>query len=193
MKNFFGPNLVKSISPKGFTLLEVILAITVLTIAVGGSFTLISQTLASVSVVQSKLTASYLTQEGIELVKNIRDNNWLKFQPWDQGLEERDYEADYDDLSLTECSSPCDYDHDYNLHFLKIPDQGFYNYDLGDPTIFKRKITISNKEDLDKDPEKDPEEKPDRLKVSVEVLWKEKGKTHSITAQEYLYNWTKHE
>jgi len=64
---------------------------------------------------------------------------------------------------------------------------------LGDPTIFKRKITISNKEDLDKDPEKDPEEKPDRLKVSVEVLWKEKGKTHSITAQEYLYNWTKHE
>ena len=179
-------------SSKSFTLLEVILAITVLTLAVGASFVLISQTLALVSVTQSKLIASYLTQEGIEVVKNIRDNNWLKFQSWDQGLEgDRDYEADYDDFNLTECPYPCDYDHDYNLHFLKISEQGFYNYDLGNPTIFKRKITISDKEDLDQDPEKDPEEKPDRLKVSVEVLWREKGKNQSITAQEYLYNWTK--
>jgi hypothetical protein len=179
--------------PKSFTLLEVILAITILTLAVGASFVLISQTLTSVSVVQSKLIASYLAQEGIEVVKNIRDNNWLKFQPWDQGLGEGDYETDYDDFNLTECSYPCDYDYDYNLHFLKISEQGFYNYDSGNPTIFKRKITISDKEDLDKDPEKDPEEKPDRLKVSVEILWREKGKNQSITAQEYLYNWTKYE
>ena len=170
---------------KSFTLLEVILAITVLTLAVGGSFALISQTIASVSVIQSKLIASYLIQEGIEIVKNIRDTNWLKLQPWDQSLEERDYEVDYDDLTLTECSSPCDYDH--SLHFLKIPNQGFYNYDLGDPTIFKRKITISDKVDLD-----NPlDGKMDKLKVSVEVLWAERGKMHSIIAQEYLYNWTK--
>ncbi len=174
-----------------FTLLEVILAITVLTLAVGGSFVLISQTIASVSVVQSKLVASYLAQEGIETVKNIRDTNWLKGKDWDEGLGEETgeiyYEVDYDDFSLTECSSPCDYDHDYNLHFLKIPDQGFYNYDLGDPTIFKRKITISDKVDLD-DP---PDEEADKMKISVEVLWKEKGKMHSITSMEYLYNWTK--
>jgi len=73
--------------PKGFTLLEVILAITILTIAVGGSFALISQTIAAVSVIQSKLIASYLVQEGMEIVKNIRDTNWLKNQPWDQNLE----------------------------------------------------------------------------------------------------------
>jgi hypothetical protein len=180
---------IRSSNSKSFTLLEVILAITVLTLAVGGSFILISQTIASVSVVQSKLIASYLAQEGIEVVKNIRDTNWLKIQPWDQSLEEGDYEVDYDDFSLTECSSPCDYGHDYNLHFLKIPDQGFYNYDLGDPTIFKRKITISDKVDLD-DP---PDGEMDKLKVSVEVLWKEKGKIHSITSIEYLYNWTKYE
>ena len=174
---------------RSFTLLEVILAITVLTLAVGGSFVLISQTIASVSMIQSKLIASYLVQEGIEIVKNIRDTNWLKLQPWDQSLEGGDYEADYDDFSLTECSFPCDYDHNYNLHFLKIPDQGFYNYDLGDDTKFKRKITISDKVDLD-----DPlDGEIDKLKVSVEVLWKEKGKIHSIIAQEYLYNWTKHE
>ena len=91
-----------------FTLLEVILAITVLTLAIGGSFVLVSQAIASVSAVQSKLIASYLVQEGIEIVKNIRDTNWLKIQPWDQSLEEGDYGVYYDDLSLTECPSPCD-------------------------------------------------------------------------------------
>jgi hypothetical protein len=184
---------------KSFTLLEVILAITVLTLAVGGSFILIQQTLASVSAVQSKLIASYLAQEGIEIVKNIRDNNWLNFQEWDQGLEAGDcWEGDYQTgappgySSFTSCPYPYQYD---NLRFLGIDGDGFYGYSYfpGDETVFKRKITISEKEDLDKDPEQDPEEKPDRLKVSVEVLWEERGKTHSITAQEYLYNWTKYE
>jgi len=180
---------------KSFTLLEVILAITVLTLAVGGSFILIQQTLTSVSVVQSKLTASYLAQEGIEIVKNIRDNNWLKFQPWDQGLEVGDcWEGDYqtgappDYSPLTSCPFPYQYD---NLRFLGINESGFYGYSYtpGNKTVFKRKIIISDKVDLD-DP---PDEEIDKLKVSVEVFWTERGKFHSITAQEYLYNWTKYE
>jgi hypothetical protein len=180
---------------RSFTLLEVILAITVLTIAVGGSFALISQTIASVSVVQSKLTASYLAQEGIEIIKNIRDTNWLNFQLWDQSLDGGDYEVDYLTAILPDslpCSPFCEYD---NLELLGIDQDGFYgyNYLLEHKPIFKRKITISDKEDLDKDPEKDPEEKPDRLKVSVKVLWAERGKFYSITVQEYLYNWTKYE
>jgi len=176
---------------RSFTLLEVILAITVLTLAVSGSFILISQTIALVSVVQSKLIASYLVQEGIEVVKNIRDTNWLKIQPWDQSLEEGDcWEGDYqtgappDYPSFTSCPFPYQYD---NLRFLNIDENNFYSYSFGDPTIFKRKIIISDKIDLD-DP---PDGEIDKLKVSVEVLWKEKGKMHSIIAQEYLYNWTK--
>jgi len=176
-----------------FTLLEVILAITVLTLAVGGSFVLISQTIASISVVQSKLIASYLAQEGIEIVKNIRDTNWLKFPLWDQGLEGGDcWEGDYqtgappDYPSFTSCPFPYQYD---NLRFLGIDENGFYGYSYlpENKTIFKRKITISDKVDLD-DP---PDGEMDKLKVSVEVLWAERGKLHSITAQEYLYNWIK--
>lgn len=175
-----------SSNSKSFTLLEVILAITVLTLAVGGSFVLISQTITSVSVVQSKLTASYLAQEGIEIIKNIRDTNWLKIQPWDQGLDGGDcWEGDYqtgappDYTLLTSCPFPYQYD---NLRFLGIDENGFYSYSYlpENKTIFKRKITISKEL-----------EEPDRLKVSVEVLWKERGKIYSITAQEYLYNWNK--
>jgi len=168
----------------GFTILEVILAITVLTLAAGGSFILISQTIGSISVIQSRLTASYLIQEGLEIVRNIRDSNWLKNQTWNQNLGEGDWEGDYLSLSLTPRPLPCQYDdlpcqYD-NLSFLGIDGSGFYgyNYSSGNETIFKRKITIS----------KEPEE-PDRLKVSVEVFWREKGQIRSLAAQEYLYNW----
>lgn len=172
-----------------FTILEVILAITVLTIAVSGSFILIIQTIGSISVIQSRLIASYLVQEGLEISRNIRDSNWLKNQDWDQNLEAGDWEGDY--LTLTSCPPPCQYDN--GLRFLGIDGNGFYsyNYASGNEAIFKRKITFSDKEDLDKDLEKDPEEKPDRLKVSVEVFWREKGQIRSLVAQEYLYNWNK--
>ena len=166
----------------GFTILEVILAITVLTLAVGGSFILISQTIGSVSVIQSRLIASYLIQEGLEIVRNIRDSNWLKNQGWDQGLPAGDWEADYTTTSFDE---DCENVEHYNCHiyddnsFLKIPETDeFYNYSSGTDTIFKRKITISKES-----------EEPDRFKVSVEVFWREKGQLRSLAAQEYLYNW----
>jgi len=204
MKNFYGLNLIKSASTKGFTptpygvhskprspktastplvrgftLLEVILAITVLTIAVGGSFALISKITASVSAVQSKLIASYLAQEGIEIVKNIRDTNWLKDQPWDQSLGAGNYEIDYLTTTTEGSSCPGSCTYDDGLRFLEIDGDGFYGYDLShvNKTIFKRKITISN-------------EGPDKMKVSVEVFWEERGKLYPpAVAQEYLYDW----
>ena len=183
----------------GFTVLEVILAITVLTIAVSGSFILISQTIGSVSQIQSRLIASYLVQEGLETIRNIRDSNWLKSQAWDQGLEggdclEGDYQTgappDYPLLTSCylpyPCDLPCQYEH---LLALGIDGNGFYsyNYTPENKTIFKRKITISDRVDLD-----DPlDEEFDKFKVSVEVFWREKGQIRSLPAQEYLYNWNK--
>jgi type II secretory pathway pseudopilin PulG len=68
---------VKLLNNRSFTLLEVILAIAVLTAATAGVFSLIIQTFASASLNQSKLVAAYLAQEGLEIIRNIRDSNWL--------------------------------------------------------------------------------------------------------------------
>jgi len=164
---------------KGFTLLEVILAITVLTIAVSGVFILITQVFKASSAVQSKLIASELAQEGIEITRNIRDTNWLKYDDWDNGLDNGVWEADYisEDLSRSFGSGTC----------LYIDDNGFYSYSpSANQTKFKRKITISDKQDLH-DP---PDGEIDRLKVSVEVFWEYKGKIPPpIIVQAYLYNW----
>lgn len=69
-----------------FTILEVILAIFILTVAVFASFSLIQQTVVGVSLNQSKLIAYYLSQEGVEIVRNIRDTNWLNNRTWNQGI-----------------------------------------------------------------------------------------------------------
>ena len=55
-------------------MLEVITAVFVIVVGVGGTVILINQTLGSAQRTTSKLIASYLAQEGIEIAKNIREN-----------------------------------------------------------------------------------------------------------------------
>ena len=69
-----------------FSLIELILAIFILTVAVFGSFALIQRIAIFAYASQTKLTAYYLAQEGIENVRNIRDNNWLQGNDWTIGL-----------------------------------------------------------------------------------------------------------
>jgi len=69
-----------------FSLIELILAIFILTVAVFGSFALIQRIAVFAYASQTKLTAYYLAQEGIENVRNIRDNNWLQGNGWTDGL-----------------------------------------------------------------------------------------------------------
>ena len=159
----------------GFTLLEVMLAIFFLTVGIGGAFMVIQKTVGLSSVSVSRLVAANLAQEGIEIVRNIRDTNWLEGEDWDKdiggAIETTTYhEADYNDTALSLWVDP-----GTNLNY---DDDGFYSYNsVTNPTKFKRKITISKDADADK------------LKVTVIVEWQERGATHNFTAQEYLYNW----
>ena len=76
---------------KGFTLLEAIVSIFIVTVGVGGVFVLVNQTISSSQIISSRFTATYLAQEGIENVRNIRDANWLRQRTnlavlWDDGM-----------------------------------------------------------------------------------------------------------
>ena len=162
---------------KGFLLIELIVAVFVIVVGILSVYFVISQSISKIHESSLRLTAAYLAQEGMEIVRNIRDTNWVKGEEnWDAGLEGGEYEADYDDSSLErlDCSS-CGYE---DLRFLKIDDEDFYIYkhDLENQTPFKRKIKIEKISG-------------DELKVSVEVLWKYKGKENSITVTEILHNW----
>ncbi|OGZ18127.1 MAG: hypothetical protein A2Z78_01365 [Candidatus Nealsonbacteria bacterium RBG_13_36_15] len=86
---------------EGFTLLEVMMAIFVLTIAVGASYILIQKTFIASSLTQSKLVASHLAQEGVENVRNIRDTNWISANEWNTGISSKYEYVNFLDLSQT--------------------------------------------------------------------------------------------
>ena len=160
---------------KGFTILEVMTAIFILTVGVGAALSLMNQTLATGSVIEQRLIASYLAQEGIEIVRNIRDSTWLEKRSgivisWNNYLGIGEWEADYDSLSLTA----------YTDTPLYIQTNGFYGYGVVDAqTIFKRKITIAEVVPPD----------PNKRKVIVDVIWEERGRTHFFTTLEHITNW----
>ncbi|MFA7216407.1 MAG: prepilin-type N-terminal cleavage/methylation domain-containing protein [Candidatus Paceibacterota bacterium] len=61
----------------GFTLVETLVAISILTLSILGTFTAVQSGLATSSFAKDQVTAFYLIQEAMEYVINIRDNNGL--------------------------------------------------------------------------------------------------------------------
>ena len=165
---------LRSKSGAGFTLIEALVAAFLITMGAGAAFILIQQITNFTFTVSSQFKASYLAQEGMEIVRNIRDTNFLSIHKgqggeWTDNLTgsgcETGCEADYTSTSLSASQD----------RLLQI-NGGFYNYGLGEDTIFKRIITIIQPSD-------------DVLFVAVDVSWEEQGNAHSVKAATELYNW----
>jgi len=162
----------------GFSFMEALVSIFIFAVGITAVFSLLQNTLSYNSQNAYRLTGAYLAQEGIEIVRGIRDNNWLAARSdplikWDDGINGV-READY-------LSTVLDASAGRNL---KIGN-GYYNYTVGTDTTFTREITIFGEADLTVPPDGEN----DTLKVSVLVTWVFKGKEYSIQAQENLYNW----
>lgn len=159
-------------------MIEMIIATFIMVVGIVGVMSLLQRVIFSSSVSSSRLIAAYLAQEGAEIVRNVRDTNWLETSNWDEGL--------------TNCSSGCivDYNHSYDPgdllapdlpvftgQFLRVDSNGFYSYNgpIETQTKFQRKITITPAADF--------------LNVKVDIFWSEKGKSYTFSAQENLYNW----
>jgi type II secretory pathway pseudopilin PulG len=172
----------------GFTLIEVLAAMFIVVMGVVGIFGLVTRTVSSTSLVNSQLVASYLAQEGLEMVRNIRDANFRRVHKgvaqatWTDGLTgcTTGCEADYNDSALVS----------FQDRFLKL-DNGFYTYDAGTDTIFTRKIIITPKRGVPSScvPLIPPDASDDILCVSVDVSWQDRGNTRIVRGATELYNW----
>jgi len=152
----------------GFTIIETIVAIFILTVGIIACSILADQVFRSSATAKDRLIAVNLAQEGIEVIRNIRDNSWLASDStWKDDLPVGDWELSYDSSGVSDT-----YDGDY----LKVDTDGFYNYLLGSDTTFQRKITISHIGDSE-------------IKVEAIIYWVTRGTSKSITIVEYLYDW----
>ena len=154
---------------KGYILIEAIIAITIAVVGLLGIFALLSRSLSLNRVVSDRIVASYLAAEGIEIVKNLIDNNILAGKPWNAGIPNGTYEVDYMDTGLRPDSS----------RFINLNSEtGAYGYAELVPTLMKRVITIRNSSD------------GEVITVGSRVNWTTRGGgKFDINLEEHLFHW----
>ena len=157
----------------GFTLVETLVAIAILLIAVVGPISLIGDALHKLYYAKDQMIAINLAQEGIEVVRQVRDSNMLAWDgatpPWNSGITAGTYIVDASSGTVT--STP-------GVQQPVYLSNGFYEQGTpAPPTQFTRLVTIT---DIVLGRE---------LKVTSTVEWKTGGQTGTITVSEYLFKW----
>ena len=67
--------MINNINIKGFTLVETLVAISILMIAIVGPMTIAQNGLSSSIYAREQFIAQFLAQDALEYVRNVRDNN----------------------------------------------------------------------------------------------------------------------
>lgn len=134
---------------KSFTLIEVLISVFVLAVGIVAAIGSIAQAISTATYAKDKLIVSYLAKEGIEIVKNIRDSNWIRGINWSQGLNlGSDSQADYRQYSLSSWAGTP----------LNLNSAIGYIYGSGTPTKFSRKIRVN-------------QISANELEITVQVFW----------------------
>jgi prepilin-type N-terminal cleavage/methylation domain-containing protein len=149
----------------GFTLVETLVSLVILTMALIPILQLTSSVNKISTTNRDDLIAAGLVQEGIEVVRAIRDTNWYNNRAFDSGLAAGTYLTDWSSMALFPGAGP-----------LKL-NNGVYSYTSGTSTKFYRTITITKVS-------------AGELKVVCQVQWLNYGATWKITsAEDHLFNW----
>lgn len=94
----------------GFTLIETMIAVTILTFAVAGPMFTASRVIIAVQNARDQLTASYLAQEGIEYMRWMRDNEYLSaYEDGGAGVSSTAWDAFLSgagSASIAQCRAP---------------------------------------------------------------------------------------
>ncbi len=157
---------------RGFTLVESLVAITIVLIAVVGPLTVISKTLSFSRFARSEITAFYLAQDAIEFVRNKRDNNAIAGNGWLSGLSACSSGACLVDSvagSVLSCGASCSP--------LMLSASGIYGYSTGEQTDFVREVEI------------DEVSENREATIRVTVRWNQGMFPRSFSVREYIYNW----
>ena len=168
----------------GFTVLESIVAVMILSLAISGAFSAVQQGLSQSIIAKDEVKAFYLAQEAVELIRNKRDNNQLVFMnggadSWLSGITDapncppnKVCRADVVAHSLTLCG-----DNWESCPVLKQDQSTFlYSYTSGTNTNFKREIKI------------EPSTDPNEIKITVKIYWTKGIITRSFEFKTLLHD-----
>lgn len=166
----------------GFTLIETLVAVTILSAAVTGPMVLATKNISLASISQDQLVAFYLGQEVMEYVRNVRDTNLINGNDWLIGLENCMTSGSvgcYIDViknpvTVTDCGTKdCP-----KLDF--YGDNYTYKSDGADGnTVFTRTVKIDKSIRAD----------GDEAKINVSIKWTGKYGAKTMTLEANIFNW----
>ncbi|TSC61795.1 MAG: hypothetical protein G01um101448_649 [Parcubacteria group bacterium Gr01-1014_48] len=184
-------NITTKTNNFGFSLIETLVAITLLVTVVSGVLGIANRSLRLTGIAREQLIAFYLAQEPIEYIRFVRDSNRLQTppKPWLEDLDEcisddwsvtctidgliTDYPPDND--SIKTCSGKC-----VPIRF--SPSKGLYSYETGgDWAASKYTRTTSIKHPADV--------LTDEIAIRVTVSWNVGTSIRTVEARENILNW----
>jgi prepilin-type N-terminal cleavage/methylation domain-containing protein len=158
---------------RGFTLIETLVAISILLLSLAGPLTLAAQSLSSAYYARDQITASYLAQEAVEYARAVRDQNYLAGDPWLESIDECMSPAictvDFPNFSHSVCSGACP-----PIRYNEAT--GLYNMQDGSASIYRRELTIESIG-------------ADEVSLSVRVFWNSGTLQRSFEIRENILNW----
>lgn len=163
---------------KGYTLVEAIVAILILSLGILPSLSIVVIANSFSAFIKNNLIATNLAQEGVEVVRAMRDANWFNGQPFDNGLVPPSFDCTTGCRVQWDSASPITLGTNPPLLFDSV--SGIYNYLTGVDTIYRRKITIT----------KVAGSCSCELLILAEVTWPERGgRTKTVVVESHLFNW----
>lgn len=185
-------DMKKRETQSGFTLVEAMVAITILSLAVTGPMIIAQKGIRSAIYARDQITSFYLAQEAVEFIRNVRDSNRIYLPPGENWLYQFDdcredasgrkcrIDSQYTDFSTPGAIEVCPADGGCSVLSMDT-DNGIYGYGLSgswEPTIFTRTIsideTVPNKEAL----------------IYVTISWKTNlfEPVKNFTVREHIFN-----
>ena len=85
----------------GLSLIETIVAIGVLVVGISGGILLTNNSINTMTFSRHLFEGNQFAAEGVEIVRSVRDSNWLKNTAWDAGLSAGVYRIEFDSILNT--------------------------------------------------------------------------------------------
>jgi type II secretory pathway pseudopilin PulG len=185
--------LFKQKKTAGFTLVETLVAISIFTISILALVSVLAQGISDTTYAKTKMTSTYLAQEGIEYMRNMRDTFVLYYDPnssqngWNAflaGLSVCSPNGCYfddgklmsglttSDIPLSACQATgCQ-------HLLYDPTLGVYDYASGSDSGIVRRIDA-----------KIIDPNNNEVRITSTVYWTQGSGVYNISFSEDLFNW----
>ncbi|MBI4155889.1 MAG: type II secretion system protein [Candidatus Zambryskibacteria bacterium] len=171
---------------RGFTLVETLVAISILTMSIAATFTAVQSGIQSSTIAKDQVTAFWLAQEGMEFIRNIRDENALRSVSgtptnWLASLSASAGDPCFFGKTCTidsplKTTAACSGGFGSCPNIRQSPSTGLYGYTSGWTQLnFKREIqfqSISASE----------------VKALINISWLNRGVTKSFQISELLFN-----